>query len=161
MDSETNGGTVGNCRTSDELKTGSMENENGRGTKSSCTRVPGSITQGDDDLSRDREQIAWCGIRGILIDFGQNKATYFLNDCTNTVFGMPASERGVALNFNAPGIQACVREAQAGQPGYTYKGFCDKVRGFGCAGYMVSFPGARVVYFGRTAETHVEMMPGD
>jgi hypothetical protein len=29
----------------------------------------------------------------------------------------------------------------------------------GCAGYIVSFLGRRVVYFGRTAETHVEHFP--
>ena len=101
------------------------------------------------------------GFEGYVVDFRQNTATYFLNDCTNTVFGIPESATGVSLKFNPAGIQACVREAQTGQPGYTYKGFCDKVRAFGCAGYMVSFPGARVVYFGRTAETHVEIFPGD
>ena len=29
----------------------------------------------------------------------------------------------------------------------------------GCAGYLVSFPGRRVLYWGRTAHTHVEMFP--
>ena len=52
-----------------------------------------------------------------------------------------------------------VREAQANAPGYTYAGFCRKVTARGCAGYMVSFPGARVLYFGRTAETHLELFP--
>ena len=34
-----------------------------------------------------------------------------------------------------------------------------KVMAAGCAGYMVSFLGKRVLYFGRTAETHVEHFP--
>ena len=29
----------------------------------------------------------------------------------------------------------------------------------GCAGYIVSFLGRRVLYIGRTAETHVELFP--
>ena len=29
----------------------------------------------------------------------------------------------------------------------------------GCAGYFVSIPGKRVVYYGRTGETHVEIIP--
>jgi len=29
----------------------------------------------------------------------------------------------------------------------------------GCTGYLVSFPGQRAVYFGRTGETHVEHFP--
>jgi uncharacterized protein YbcV (DUF1398 family) len=52
-----------------------------------------------------------------------------------------------------------VREAQDNAPGYTYAGFCAKVEAAGCAGYMVSFLGKRVVYFGRTAQTHVEHFP--
>ena len=44
-------------------------------------------------------------------------------------------------------------------PGYTDAGFCAKVMAAGCAGYIVSFSGRRAVYFGRTAETHVEYFP--
>ncbi len=50
-------------------------------------------------------------------------------------------------------------EAQAKAAGYSYAGFCATVAAAGCAGYLVSFPGRRVVYFGRTAETHVEHFP--
>jgi uncharacterized protein YbcV (DUF1398 family) len=53
-----------------------------------------------------------------------------------------------------------MREAQALADGYTYPGFCKKVAGAGCAGYMVSFPGRRVLDFGRTGETHTEHFQG-
>jgi uncharacterized protein YbcV (DUF1398 family) len=56
-------------------------------------------------------------------------------------------------------IKDAIREAQALVPAYTYKGFCDKIKRAGCAGYLVSFLGRRVLYFGRTAETHVEHFP--
>jgi len=45
-------------------------------------------------------------------------------------------------------------------PGYTYKGFRAKVAGAGCAGYLASFLGKRVLYYGRTGETHTEYFPG-
>jgi len=34
-----------------------------------------------------------------------------------------------------------------------------QVKAAGCAGYLVSFLGRRVVYYGRSAETHVEHFP--
>ena len=52
-----------------------------------------------------------------------------------------------------------VRWAQSGDAAYSYAAFCARVKAAGCAGYIVSFPGRRVLYFGRTAETHVEHFP--
>ena len=65
----------------------------------------------------------------------------------------------IAAAFDAPAVQAAIREAQQLVPGYTYSGFCKKVMTAGCAGYVVSFPGRRVLYYGRDAETHVERFP--
>jgi uncharacterized protein YbcV (DUF1398 family) len=45
-------------------------------------------------------------------------------------------------------------------PDYTYQGFCAKAAKAGGAGYMVSFSGKRVLYYGRTGETHTEYFPG-
>jgi len=66
----------------------------------------------------------------------------------------------VAEHFNAPTVKEAIGEAQAEVPGYTYKGFCAKVAGAGCAGYLVSLIGKRVLYYGRTGETHTEYFPG-
>jgi uncharacterized protein YbcV (DUF1398 family) len=68
-------------------------------------------------------------------------------------------EGSVTSQFRANDIEQAVREAQTNAPGYTYAGFCMKVKAAGCAGYMVSLLGKRVLYFGRTAETHVEHFP--
>ena len=65
----------------------------------------------------------------------------------------------VAPAFDATIVEQAGRVAQTNAPGYTYLGFCSKVRAAGCAGYLVSFLGRRVVYYGRTAETHVELFP--
>jgi uncharacterized protein YbcV (DUF1398 family) len=67
----------------------------------------------------------------------------------------------VAESFNASVVRESIREAQALVPGYTpIKGFCAKVAGAGCAGYVVTLLGRRVLYYGRTCETHAEYFPG-
>jgi len=69
------------------------------------------------------------------------------------------AEVPVAEHFDAAAVKDAIREAQSLVPGYTYKGFIAKVARAGCAGYMVSFLGRRVLYFARSAETHVEHFP--
>ncbi len=61
--------------------------------------------------------------------------------------------------FDQPGIAAQIKWAQANPPDYSYATFCKNVKALGCAGYIVSFLGRRVLYFGRTADTHVEYFP--
>lgn len=99
------------------------------------------------------------GIEGYLVDFRDARATYY--DVEGGALGLAAhaSEVAVAERFDAAALVAAIREAQRLVPGYTYAGFCDKARRAGCAGYLVSLPGRRAVYFGRTGETHVELFP--
>ncbi len=66
----------------------------------------------------------------------------------------------VAERFDADVVREAVREAQALVPGYTYSRFCAKVAKAGCAGYVVSLLGKRVLYYGRTGETLTEYFPG-
>ncbi len=99
------------------------------------------------------------GFEGYDVDYRQATSTYFHTSGEVVQLGMPKSHVPIAADFNAHDVEAAVREAQNKAPGYTYAGFCDKVKTAGCAGYMVSFLGKRVVYFGRTAETHVEHFP--
>jgi uncharacterized protein YbcV (DUF1398 family) len=62
----------------------------------------------------------------------------------------------IAELFNIEAVQEAIKEAQMKLVSYTYKGFCKKIMIAGCAGYMVSFLGKRVLYFGRTGETYIE-----
>ena len=98
------------------------------------------------------------GFEGYDIDFRRGSARYH-TPTSSTELTAHDLAGSVAERFDATTVQRAVREAQANAPGYTYVGFCEKVRAAGCAGYMVSFLGQRVVYFGRTAETHVEHFP--
>jgi uncharacterized protein YbcV (DUF1398 family) len=99
------------------------------------------------------------GFEGYDVDYRRGTSTYFLANGENLQLFLPKSSTGVAAEFRAADVERAVREAQRNAPGYTYVGFCAKVKAAGCAGYMVSFLGKRVVYYGRTAETHVEHFP--
>ena len=96
---------------------------------------------------------------GYDVDYRRGTSTFFRADGATVQLEMQALAAPVAAMFNATDIERAVREAQTRAPGYTYAGFNAKVQAAGCAGYMVSFLGKRVVYFGRTAETHVERFP--
>jgi len=99
------------------------------------------------------------GFESYLIDFRRNAATYYLPDGAHTEFAFHKVETPIAPAFDAAEIKAAIRDAQTNAPGYTYKGFCERVAAAGCAGYLTSFSGRRVAYFGRTADLHVEYFP--
>lgn len=102
--------------------------------------------------------LAEAGFEGYLVDYRAGTASYYLTDGATHAVATP--DRGpVAAAFDAAAVAAAVAEAQADGPGYTYPGFCRKVMAAGCAGYLVTLLGRRVVYFGRTGETHVEHFP--
>jgi uncharacterized protein YbcV (DUF1398 family) len=104
-------------------------------------------------------KLAAAGFESYLVDFRRACATYYLSDGGSVALATHQVETPIAQMF-APGpVQAAIREAQQLVPGYTYLGFCEKVAAAGCAGYLVSFSGRRALYFGRTAETHVELFP--
>lgn len=99
------------------------------------------------------------GFEGYDVDYRRGTSTYFLPSGESVEFATPKFDARVAAEFRAADVERAVREAQNAVPGYTYVAFCEKVKAAGCAGYMVSVLGKRVVYFGRTAETHVEHFP--
>jgi uncharacterized protein YbcV (DUF1398 family) len=105
------------------------------------------------------ETLIRAGFESYLVDYRRATATYFL--ATGESIALPArhGHGPVAPALDSPALQAAIREAQQHVPGYTYAGFCAKAIAAGCAGYIVSFTGRRALYFGRTAETHVEHFP--
>jgi uncharacterized protein YbcV (DUF1398 family) len=100
------------------------------------------------------------GFESYLVDFRRKTATYYLPDDDSVEFHTHSIAVPVAAPFDGEALRTAIREAQNLVPGYTYAGFCEKAKAAGCAGYLVSFSGKRVVYFGRTGETHVEHFPG-
>ena len=99
------------------------------------------------------------GFEGYAVDYRRGTSTYYLPRGDSVELRHPEPPHAVAATFDAQAVAAAVRGAQANAPGYTYRGFCAEVAAAGCAGYLVSFLGRRVLYVGRTAETHVEYFP--
>lgn len=99
------------------------------------------------------------GFEAYAVDYRRNTTTYFLPTGDGIVLENRACNTPVAEHFDREGVISQIRWAQADPPDYSYASFCTNVRAFGCAGYIVSFLGRRVLYIGRTAETHVEHFP--
>lgn len=99
------------------------------------------------------------GFEGYVVDYRRSTTTYFLPDGDSVALENPHSQGSVAPQFDAAGVASQVKWARANPPDYSYAAFSKNVKAFGCAGYIVSFSGRRVLYFGRTAETHVEHFP--
>jgi uncharacterized protein YbcV (DUF1398 family) len=100
------------------------------------------------------------GFDGYAVDYRRNTRTYYLPDGQSEELKSAFALVPVAEHFDAAVVKEAIREAQQTVPGYTYEGFCAKVAKAGCAGYLVSFSGKRVLYYGRTGETHTEYFPG-
>jgi uncharacterized protein YbcV (DUF1398 family) len=99
------------------------------------------------------------GFESYAIDFRRATAIYYLPDGESIELPTHRHDTVIATTLNIATLQAAIRAAQQAGPHYTYSGFCQKVMACGCVGYVVSFSGRRAVYFGRTAETHVEHFP--
>ena len=97
------------------------------------------------------------GFDGYAVDFRLGSAIYYRPD--GDAVALPVARRAPRAALDIAEVRAAIREAQTLAPGYSYRGFCAKVTAAGCSGYLVSFPGRRVVYFGRDGETHVERFP--
>jgi uncharacterized protein YbcV (DUF1398 family) len=104
-------------------------------------------------------RLADAGFEGYTVDYRRNSQTYYLPDGDSVTMDMQPSAGSVAAAFDTTEIERLVRWAQANPADYSYVAFCEKAKDAGCAGYLVSLLGRRVVYFGRTAETHVEHFP--
>ena len=104
-------------------------------------------------------ELLGAGFEGYAVDYRRNSQIYYLPDGDSVLFDMPHPTGSVATAFDSAEVAALVRWAQRNPADYSYVAFCEKAKGAGCAGYLVSFPGRRVVYYGRTAETHVELFP--
>lgn len=100
------------------------------------------------------------GFDGYAVDLRRSTRTYYMPDGEAIELKAERTLSPVAERFDPALIKEALREAQALVAGYSYRGFCAKVAGAGCAGYLVSLTGERVLYYGRCGETHTEHFPG-
>jgi uncharacterized protein YbcV (DUF1398 family) len=92
------------------------------------------------------------GVERYHTDLLRGEKTYYLPNGESEVSIAPARE------FSAAGVDAAVRDIQAGK--IQYRAFCARIAEAGCVGYHVSLAGRRAVYYGRTGDCHVEWFPG-
>lgn len=117
-----------------------------------------TCTRGSEDDSLDfpavLAKLAAVGVEGYYADLRRSLKTYYLPDGETMDTPCTRLAASVAEHFDAAAVESAVRQSQAGT--HSYGDFCRKVMAAGCSGYVVSLLGRRVVYFGRTGETHVE-----
>lgn len=101
--------------------------------------------------------LAGAGVEGYFVDLRTAKQTYYVTKGDPITLDAEKTGDGIEPSFDARAVEAAVRLSQANA--HTYRDFLRKVKMAGCSAYMVSMPGRRAVYFGRTGETHVEHFP--
>ena len=97
------------------------------------------------------------GVERYRADLLRGERVYFLPDGESVVQDAHAAKTTPAMAFSASGVANAVREIQRREIGYN--DFCRRIMEAGCVDYLVSIPGRRAVYFGRTGECHVEHWP--
>jgi uncharacterized protein YbcV (DUF1398 family) len=119
-----------------------------------------AAASGSRDFGQIVQSLMQAGFDGYLVDFRAATQSFYLPDGTSHIVSIHRTVTAVAPGFDAATVREAIREAQTKAPGYSYPGFCEKVVGAGCAGYLVTFSGKRVLYFGRDGQSHVEFFPG-
>ncbi len=98
------------------------------------------------------------GVERYHCDLVRGEKTYYLPNGESEVVAGEAVGVAPAGEFSAAGVDAAVREIQAGK--IQYRTFCTRIAEAGCVGYHVSLAEQRAVYYGRTGDCHVEWFPG-
>jgi len=103
-------------------------------------------------------KLTQAGVERYHADLLRGEKTYYLpNGESEVVAGEPVGTTP-AREFSAGGVDAAVRDIQAGK--IQYRVFCARIAAAGCVGYHVSLAGQRAVYYGRAGDCHVEWFPG-
>ena len=100
------------------------------------------------------------GFDGYAVDFRRSARTYYTRDGQSIELATRPTPTPVGERFEVEVLREQIRQAVELRPGYTYPGFCARIAQAGCAGYLVSLLGKRVLYYGRSGETHTEYFPG-
>jgi uncharacterized protein YbcV (DUF1398 family) len=120
-----------------------------------------AVTRGSDEermsFPEVVAQLMGVGVERYHADLVRGEKTYYLPSGDSMVIDAAPLRRQPAATFSAVQTEAAVRAIQARDIGYNE--FCDRVAAAGCTSDLVSLVGRRVVYFGRSAESHVEFMP--
>ena len=102
-------------------------------------------------------KLAQIGIERYHADYSRQEITYYMPDGDSMVIATPHASHPTATEFSASAVEAAVHQSQRNE--HTYIDFIHKSMSAGCVGYFVQITGRRVIYFGRTGESHIEHFP--
>ncbi len=102
-------------------------------------------------------RLSTLGVERYHTDYTRNEITYYLPDGDSHVVSVSHALEPLGTQFDASAVESAVRQSQRNE--HTYADFVRKTMAAGCVGYFVQIQGARVLYFGRNGETHVERFP--
>jgi uncharacterized protein YbcV (DUF1398 family) len=102
-------------------------------------------------------RLAQIGVERYHADYSRQETTYYFPDGDSLVVAAPHAAHTTAVEFSPSAVEAAVRQSQRNE--HTYIEFIRKTMAAGCVGYFVHITGRRVIYFGRSGESHVEHFP--
>ena len=97
------------------------------------------------------------GVESYFADLAQAEETFYGVDGETHVEKMTLPLTPVAREFSLPAIVSAIRGAQADR--IRYPEFVTRAAAAGVIGYWAFLTGAKVIYFGRQGEFHVENFP--
>lgn len=102
-------------------------------------------------------QLAQIGIERYHVDYSRQEITYYSPEGDSIVIATTHPSHETTTQFSASAVADAVRQSQRNE--HTYLDFIQKTMSAGCVGYFVQITGRRVIYFGRSGESHVEYFP--
>ncbi len=97
------------------------------------------------------------GVERYHADYSRQEITYYFEDGTSHVVAIAHPQQSIGNAFQADLVASAVKQSQGNE--HTYSDFLLKTMLAGCVGYFVQISGARVIYFGRNGDNHVEHFP--
>lgn len=119
-----------------------------------CTRISDQELVTFGEVVR---RLAEAGVERYHADLMRSEKIYYMPDGSSEIVPNGAVAGSAPAAFSAAGVEAAVRAIQAGR--IKYGEFCERILAAGCVGYCVSMAGRCAVYYGRTAESHIERFP--
>ncbi len=114
--------------------------------------------QGTENFAQILGRLIAAGVERYHADLTRAEKIYYWPDGTSEQVANAPVTGEAAADFSAAGVEVAVRAAQAGT--IKYEEFCERAVRAGCVGYHVHIVGKRVVYYGRSGDSHVEWFPG-
>lgn len=98
------------------------------------------------------------GVERYHADLVRSEKTYYLPSGESELTPCAPVAGIIEQEFDGAAVETAIRSIQRGE--IAYGEFCRHIARAGCVGYIVSLAGRRAVYYGRTADQHIEWFPG-